>query len=227
MLVLLEFTQLEERDPRLAQRTTQVIAHLLRHQFLHIEDRGSTSMLETLQRPAARSLVTGYFDVAGYRLVVRESEGWAGILPDTERISPVRMRLDETLVLLMLRRLWEEAVHDGDIQAHGTVLITLNQAYDAYQEIVARARRPALNVIAFRDIVEGLARRAIVGLGPYDDEAQDMELTLRPLVATVAGDDFLAALEALLQRADAVGEEPEAEPQPDQVIDAAEAEEVE
>lgn len=57
-----------------------MIAHFLRHQFFHIEDGGSTSMLETLQRPAARSLVTGYFDVAGYRLAVRESEGWAGIL---------------------------------------------------------------------------------------------------------------------------------------------------
>lgn len=112
------------------------------------------------------------------------------------------MRLDETLIL---RRLWEEA---GDIQA-GMVLITLNQAYDAYQEIVVSARRPALNVIAFRDIVEGLARRAIVGPGPYDDEAQDMELTLRPIVATVAGDDFLTALETLLQRAD--DEKPEAE----------------
>lgn len=209
--MLLEFTQLEERDPRLAQRTTQVIGHLLRYQFLHIEDRGSTSMLETLQRPVARSLIAAYFDVAGYLLVVRESEGWAGILPDTERISPARMRLDETLVLLMMRRLWEEAVHEGDIQARGTVLITLNQAYDAYQEIVARARRPALGVIAFRDIIESLARRAIVGLGPYDDEAQDMELTLRPLVATVAGDDFLATLETLLQRADAVDEDAEAE----------------
>lgn len=209
--MLLEFTQLEERDPRLAQRTTQIIAHLLRYQFLHIEDRGSTSMLETLQRPAARSLITAYFDVAGYLLVVRESEGWAGILPDTERISPARMRLDETLVLLMMRRLWEEAVHEGDIQARGTVLITLNQAYDAYQEIVARARRPALGVIAFRDLVEGLARRAIVGLGPYDDEAQDMELTLRPLVAAVSGDDFLSALETLLQRADAVDDDAEAE----------------
>ena len=208
--MLLEFSQLEERDPRLALRATQVIAHLLRYQFLHVDDRGSASLMETLQRSATGPLITSYFDVAGYRLVIRESEGWAGILPDTERISPARMRLDDTLVLLVLRRLWEEAVQDGDIQARGAVLLTLNQAYDAYQEIVSRGRRPALQIAAFRDLVESFARRAVVSLGPFDDEAQDMELTIRPLVAAIAGDDFTAALEQLIQRED-VNDEEEAE----------------
>ncbi len=206
--MLLEFSQLEDRDPRLLQRATQVIAHLLRYQFLHVDDRGSASLLETLQRSATGPLIASYFDVAGYRLVIRESEGWAGILPDTERISPARMRLDETLVLLVLRRLWEEAVQDGDLQARGAVLLTLNQAYDAYQEIVSRGRRPALQIAPFRDLVEGLARRAVVRLGPFDEEAQDMELTIRPLVTAIAGDDFTAVLEQLIQREE-VSEEDE------------------
>ena len=198
--MLLEFNQLEERDPRLLQRVTQVIAHLFRYQFIHVDDRGSASLMEALQRAGTGALIASYFDVAGYRLVIRESEGWAGILPDTERISPARMRLDETLVLLVLRRLWEEGVHDGDIQARGAVLVTLNQAYDAYHEIVSRGRRPSLQIRAFRDIVEAFARRAVVSLGPFDDETQDMELTIRPLVAAIAGDDFAAALEQFLQR---------------------------
>lgn len=208
--MLLEFSQLEDRDPRLLQRATQVIAYLLRYQFLHVDDRGSASMMETLQRAATGPLIASYFDVAGYRLVIRESEGWAGILPDTERISPARMRLDETLILLVLRRLWEEAVHDGDIQARGAVLLTLNQAYDAYQEIVSRGRRPALQIGGFRDLVEGFARRAVVSLGRYDEEAQDMELTIRPLVAAIAGDDFTTSLELLVQREDVSDEADEA-----------------
>ena len=104
--MLAEFAALEARDPRRMQRATQVIGHLLRHQFLHVEDRGSPALLETLLRPDMERLIASYFDVAGYRLVVRESEGWAGILPDTEQINPPRMRIDETLVLLLLRRLW-------------------------------------------------------------------------------------------------------------------------
>jgi hypothetical protein len=210
--VLHEFRQLEERDPRLMERVTLVVGHLLRHQFIHVDDRGSPSLWETLRRPGLERLVADYFDVAGYRLVLRESEGWAGILPDTERMSAPRMRIDETLVLLMLRRLWEEGVQEGDIQPLGGVLLTLNEAYDAYQDMVSRARRPALTVTEFRDVVRGLERRAIVRLGVYDDEAQDMELTIRALVATVAGDDFIASLEQLLQRPDLIEDDPEDAP---------------
>lgn len=197
-----EFAALEGRDPRRAQRAMQVIGHLLRHQFIHVEDRGSATLLETLLRPDMERLIGAYFEVAGYRLVVRESEGWAGILPDTEVISPPRMRTDETLVLLLLRRLWEESIQEGDVQSHGSVLATLNEAYDAYQDMVARARRPALSITDFRETVQSLERRAIVRLGAFDEETQDMELTIRALIATVSGDDFLGALEQLLARSD-------------------------
>ncbi len=205
--MLVEFTELEARDPRRMERVTQVIGHLLRHQFLHVEDRGSPPMLETLLRADSERLVAAYFDVAGYRLVVRGSEGWAGILPDPERISLPRMRIDETLVLLLLRRLWEEAVQEGDLQRHGSVLLTLNEAFAAYQEVVARARRPAMNVQDFREAVRSLERRALVRLGEYDPDAQDQELTVRAVLSTVAGDDFLASLELLL-RADPVTDAP-------------------
>jgi hypothetical protein len=198
--MLAEFAALEARDPRRLQRATQVIGHLLRHQFLHVEDRGSSTLLETLLRPDLERLIASYFDVAGYRLVVRESEGWAGILPDTEQINPPRMRIDETLVLLLLRRLWEEGVQEGDVERHGSVLVSLNEAYDAYQDMVARARRPSLSITEFKTQIESLERRAIARLGDYDEDNQDIGLTIRALVATVAGDDFLTALEQLLTR---------------------------
>lgn len=213
--MLTEFRQLEERDARLYGRVTQVIAHLLRHQFVHVEDRNA-GLMETLRRPAAFSLLSSYFDVAGYRLVVRESEGWAGLFPDLDRIKAPRMRIEDTLVLLVLRRLWEEEVQNGDIQAYASVLLTLNAAYDAYQETVSRARRPALRVSDFRDVLLSLEKRGIVRLGPQDDLADDRELTIRAVIGEVAGDDFLAALETLLQRPD-IAEDDEDE----ETIDAA------
>ncbi len=208
--MLAEFAALEARDPRHMQRATQVIGHLLRHQFLHVEDRGSSTLLETLLRPDLERLISSYFDVAGYRLVVRESEGWAGILPDTEQITLPRMRIDETLVLLLLRRLWEEGVQEGDVERYGSVLVTLNEAYDAYQDMVARARRPSLSINDFKAQVESLERRAIVRLGDYDEDIQDIGLAIRALIATVAGDDFLGALEQLLARPEYQDADPEA-----------------
>lgn len=193
-----EFARLEERNPRDALRVTQLIAHLMRDQFVHVEDRGSAAHMETLLRPALKALIDGYFEVAGYRLIHRETEGWAGILPDPERISLPRMRTEETVVLLVLRRLWEEALQLGDIQDKGTVRTSLNEAHAAYQEIVAGTRRANLSAVTFREILESLEKRAMVRLGTFDPELQDMDLDIRALIATVVGDDFVASLELLL-----------------------------
>ncbi|MFG1201781.1 DUF4194 domain-containing protein [Xanthobacter aminoxidans] len=198
--MLAEFSALESRDPRQFERALRVIRHLLRQQFFHLEDRGGASLMESLLRPDLEKLVANYFEVAGYRLVVREAEGWAGILPDTEQVGLTRLRIDDTLALLLLRRLWEEGIQAGDIERHGSVLVTLNEAYDAYQDMVARARRPALSAGEFKGILEGLARKAVVRLDAYDDELQDYRLTIRALVATVAGDDVVERLEQLLSR---------------------------
>ncbi|WP_420963836.1 DUF4194 domain-containing protein [Brucella sp. IR073] len=205
--MLLEFAALEDTNFRDFQRVTQLIARLMRDQFVHAEDRGSLTLLEALHRPQLKALVEAYFEVAGYRLVHRETEGWVGILPDPERISLPRMRTDETVVLLVMRRLWEEALQLGEIEDKGTVRTTLNEAYAAYQEIVAGTRRASLAPPVFREVLEMLEKRALVRLGTLDPEAQDMDLDIRALVATVAGDDFVASLEALLSSATVIAQE--------------------
>ena len=198
--MLVEFAALEERNPRGFQRVTQLIAHLMRNQFVHAEDRGSAPLLETMHRPELARLVEAYFDVAGYRLVHRDTEGWAGILPDPDRISPPRLRIEETVALLVMRRLWEESLQHGEMSANGTVRTTLNEAYAAYQGIVAGTRRAGMSPNNFRDILQMLEKRAIVHLGELDPEAQDMDLDIRALVTSVAGDDFVASLEQILSR---------------------------
>ncbi|SEH43218.1 DUF4194 domain-containing protein [Tardiphaga sp. OK245] len=198
--MLLEFTTLESTNPRGFLRVTQLIAHLMRNQFVHAEDRGAAPLLETLHRPELNKLVEAYFDIAGYRLVHRQTEGWAGILPDLERALLPRMRIDETVVLLVMRRLWEEALRNDEIYDNGTVRTTLNEAYDAYQNIVAGTRRAGLTANDFRDVLQTLERRSIVRLGDLDADEQNMELDIRALVTSVAGDDFLASLEQLLSR---------------------------
>ncbi|WP_056311426.1 DUF4194 domain-containing protein [Devosia sp. Root685] len=196
--MLAEFRDLEARDPRVMDRVTQTIHHLLRHQFLHTEDRGSPPMLEILRRPAVVAPIERFFDTAGYRLVIRESEGWAGIFPDVERVGHPRMSVNETMVLLVLARQWQEGVQDGNVGDYGSVLTTLNEAYDGYTDLVSRSRRQALRVEDFRDAVQDLGRRAVVKLHVFDDEGQDQELVIRPIVSLLAGEEFLVSLGAFL-----------------------------
>ena len=209
--MLTEFQTLEANDPHRMERVRAIISHLLRNQFMHVDDRGSGTLLSVLGRRDTERLVADYFEIAGYRLVVRESEGWAGILPDIEQTGQQRMRIDETLLLLLLRRIWEENIQDGRVERHGSVLSSLNQAYAAYEDMVARARRAAIGIGEFRSLIEGLERRAIVRLGLADDELDDIPLTIRALVATVAGDEFMLHLSQLLARPDYQPDEDEAE----------------
>lgn len=205
--MLIEFQDIEAREPRIMERVTQTIHHLLRHQFLHTEDRGSPPMLEMLRRPAVVRPVEKFFETAGYRLVIRESEGWAGIFPDLDRVSHPRMQIDETLVLLVLARLWQEGIQDGSVGSYGSVLTTLNDTYNTYVELVSRSRRPALRIEDFRDVIKELSRRATVKLHAFDDEAQDQELVIRPIISLLAGETFLTSLEAFIGQ-NALPEEP-------------------
>jgi hypothetical protein len=198
--MLLEFNALENSNPRGFLKVTQLIAHMMRNQFVHAEDRGAATLLEALHRPELAKLVEAYFDIAGYRLVYRESEGWAGILPDPERTSLPRLRVDETIALLVMRRLWEEALQLGEIYTNGTARTTLNEAYASYQGIVAGSRRAALAPNEFRGVLQMLQRKAIIRLGEFDADAQDMDLDIRALITSVAGDDFVASLEQILSR---------------------------
>lgn len=198
--MLIEFTDLEGREPRVMERVSQAIHHLIRHQFLHTEDRGSPPLLEILRRQHIAELISRFFDTAGYRLVIRENEGWAGIFPDVERVGHPRMSINETLVLLVMARLWQEGIQDGAVGNYGTVLTTLNEAYGAYIDLVSRSRRATLRIEDFRDAVSELSRRAVVKLHAYDEEGQDQELVIRPITVMLAGDDFLASLEALLRQ---------------------------
>ena len=156
-------------------------------------------MLEILRRPTAVDAIERFFDTAGYRLVIRENEGWAGIFPDVERVGHPRMGINETLVLLVLTRQWQEGVQDGDVGDHGRVLTTLNESYDAYIDLVSRSRRQALRIEEYRDAVQELGRRAVVKLHAFDDEGQDQELVIRPIVSLLAGEEFLASLEGFLR----------------------------
>jgi uncharacterized protein DUF4194 len=205
--LLIEFQDLEAREPRTMERISQTIHHLLRHQFIHSDDRGSTAFLEIVRRSATGPLISAFFDAAGYKLIMRESEGWAGIIPDTERVAAPRMRIEETLVLLVLTRLWQEGIQEGEIGERNCVLSTLNDAYDAYQDLTSRSRRAALQIGPFRDVLQELARRAIIKLGAFDEDQQDLELTIRPIVALIAGEDFLSTIESFLQQHDSTLDE--------------------
>jgi hypothetical protein len=187
----IEATHGEER----ARDVVRAIHYLLRHQFIFAGDRGTAAAYNLVTDARFGGFIRSYLDAAGYRLLVNEAEQWAGIVPDPDDVQLPRLRVDETIALLLIGLFWQEEVERGAVAERATVLTTVNALYDRYEEAVARGRKTSVGVRRFVDILDELARRNIVELRPFVTEQQDRELVIRPQIRVLLGDDALTRLE--------------------------------
>lgn len=174
----------------------RAVNYLLRHQFIHSGDRGTVALYATATDARFESFLRDWFDVAGYRLVANPQEQWIGLLPDAQELPLPRMRLDETVTVLLLAAVWQEEVNAGNVGSRATVATTVNALHERYSDLVGRGRAAALPPRRMLDILRELARRGIVAVAEEDVEAQDMDLTIRPTVRLLAGEAVLAKLSA-------------------------------
>lgn len=174
----------------------RAVNYLLRHQFIYSGDRGTVALYATATDSRFEGFLRDWFDVAGYRLVANPQEQWIGLAPDAEELPLPRMRLDETVTVLILAAVWQEEVNAGNVGARATVATTVNALHERYSDLVGRGRSAALPPRRMLDILRELARRGIVAVAEEDVEAQDMDLTIRPMVRLLAGDEVLGKLSA-------------------------------
>jgi hypothetical protein len=79
--MLVEFDTLETNNPRGFQKVTQLIAYLMRHQFVHAEDRGAAALLETLHRPEFVRLIEAISMLSATALCIAKRKGGRAFSP--------------------------------------------------------------------------------------------------------------------------------------------------
>lgn len=126
---------------------------------------------------------------------------YVGILPRDGEGS-LRLKHEDALLLLTLRLLYEEALERYDMEQGSAWTDT--EIWLTRYEVLTRRERPTLSRL--REIVALFARHGLVQRGEEDGEARILRLKIRPAVRLVAGDAWLARLEAFLD-----GEEPPAD----------------
>lgn len=103
------------------------------------------------------------------------------------------VKLDETLLLLVLRQRYDEGMKQGQIEEHGDVAVELPDLQEAYP---ALAGRPMPEVGALRALTDTLKRwgvcRRVEGEG---DGAQPFHLLVRPAIVEVVGEQWLQRLD--------------------------------
>lgn len=182
-----------------AKDVIRAIHFLQRHQFIYAGDRGTATIYNVVSDNRFERFIRSYFDAAGYRLVGNEREQWVGIIPDTDDVPLPRMRIDETVALLVLTLFWQEEVNAGNVEDRATVVTTVNTLFDRYEDIVSRNRKTGVSASRFFELMKEFARRSLVELRAFDSEEQDQEIVIRPQIRVLAGDDVLARIERFIQ----------------------------
>lgn len=116
---------------------------LLRRQFVFSGDPRTGTVYNTIMDGRFRDVVDGFFDSCGYRVHRDPEAQWAGIVAMDEDVPLPRMKLDETIVILVLAAYWQQEVNVGAVEDRAVVVATLNDLFDRYREMVQRPLGPA------------------------------------------------------------------------------------
>ena len=162
---------------------------LLRRQFVFAGDARTGTIYNVIMDGRFRSVIDGFFDSCGYR-VHRDAEAqWAGITALGEDVPLPKMKLDETIVMLVLAAHWQDEVNVGAVEDRAIVVTTLNTLFDRYKEMLQGSETSAISLRRFREILAEAAQRGLVDIGDLDAEAQDIEVAIRPMIKLISGAD--------------------------------------
>lgn len=105
----------------------------------------------------------------------------------------VAVSLDETLLILVLRQRYDEAMRQGQIEDHGEVVVELPDLQEAYQ---ALAGRPMPDVGLLRTLVRTLRRWSVCRLIDGEpDDPQPFRILVRPAIVDIVGAQWLQRLD--------------------------------
>ncbi len=105
----------------------------------------------------------------------------------------VLVTLAETLLVLVLRQRYDEAMKQGQIEDAGEVVVELPELQEAYQALAARAMP---DVGELRELVRSLKRWGVCRLVDSEpDDPQPFHLRVRPAIVEIVGEQWLQRLD--------------------------------
>jgi hypothetical protein len=181
----------------------KAIHFLLRRQFVFAGDPRTGTVFNILMDSRFKPVIDGFFDSCGYR-VHRDAEAqWAGITAVGEDVPLPRMKLDETIVILVLAAHWQDEVNVGAVEDRAIVITTLNTLFDRYKDMVQSNGSSSISLTRFREILKEASQRGLVDVGDIDAEAQDAEVAIRPMIKLISGADALQRIERFVRSQEA------------------------
>ena len=182
----------EESDLRRAAR------ELLAQQFLFVEHRRQRASYGVVTRHYA--YFDKLFDALGWNLQRDDRFGYVGVVPLAEE-SHRLLKLDETLILLIARLLYEEAAEACQIEA-GAAFIDGEALLARYEVLLGRERPKRVRLM---EILRLLRSHGLLQLEGGDSDELP-RLRLLPSLRAVTGDAVLEQIASYVQNNEQVEE---------------------
>jgi hypothetical protein len=172
------------------ERELRAAAQLLwRSQFLYESDWGAKTAYDLIRRHTA--YFENLFEGLGYRIVGRPVDRFLGLLA-IDLPPRQSMKLDESLLLLVMRLYHEEALKRFEVNEAGEVEVESEVLLEVYEERTHR-ERPLIGRV--REILVAFRQRGLVRVEEHEDR-RSFTLFLRPALPMVIAEDTLASLES-------------------------------
>jgi hypothetical protein len=181
---------------RLESELRHAAQHLWRAQFLYQGDFGSKGSYDLILEH--RAYFENLFGALGYRIVGGNiNDNFLGLLA-IDLPPRQTMKLDESLLLLVLRLHFEEAYRRYEINDAGEVEADSETILQLYEERARRTRPPVTRV---HDILTGFKQRGLIRI-VEDGDNRNFMVYLRPALPLVVGEDALASLDEFIAKTD-------------------------
>ena len=177
---------------------------LVTEQVLYSADRRSRVAYHLVETYLAD--FTAALERLGIRLERNAHYRYVVALPSHGEGTPVS--LEETLLILVLRQRYDEAMRQGQVEDHGEVLVELPELQEAYQALTGR---PMPEVGPLRAQIKALKRWSVCKpLDSEPDDPQPFKILVRPAIVEIVGAQWLQRLDQHNrddERDDAISEE--------------------
>ncbi|MFZ3033646.1 MAG: DUF4194 domain-containing protein [Parvibaculum sp.] len=178
---------------------------LAEKQFVYAADRRGASAYRVLSDPTLLDFLASYFRILHRRFVVSSQHQWVGLLPDMELGGWLKLPTKDTQVLLLMAVLWREALSSFGCDERGVCRTSLEIIYTRYQDLIGQYQNSPITRSQMHDQLRELHRRSLIRVHELDQEADDHEVEIRPIIDELVDDHAMARLEEFVTAAN-VGE---------------------
>ncbi|WP_415896565.1 DUF4194 domain-containing protein [Neptuniibacter sp. QD72_48] len=173
---------------------------LLTNQFLYAERPGHRESYFLVASQV--DYFTNLFEAIGWSFIHQPDEAYMGIIPKGEERF-MRLRLDESLLLLCIRQQYEQRLESFEVEA-GQAYTSTDELLTVYENLT---RKEIPNETRLKEILSLFSRHGVIERGKPDEmEPKNIPLKINPVIRQVVVEDFIRQLEGLCESNEQDGE---------------------